>query len=470
MRKLNWLAGILFICSSIGCSSDDGNNLPSFDDRVEEAKRQLLNDLTSPAEGWIIQYQPTPGSGSFVMVLDFDPDGEVTIFSDVAENNGEFYEQTIPFRIDNSLGLELILETYGVFHFLFEQEQNSFGAEFEFIYVSKDGENMIFQSATDFTTVPTILTFEPAVASDKTNFATEISENLNEFKTDIPKALEANPSPIQQIIFEEENVSVFWRLNSATRTIRASFAAEGKTLEEVLSGNGSFLDIETGYTLLNNRLVLNEAINFVENNQFYEIKSIVFDELDPNGAPGFCTLSGDFVPSYTGIIPGVGDITMVGSLFDIVGAGFQPNPDVPYAVNIPFIFDNNGASLSAEGGLINEKFPEANGFVFYYGIQDALIPEYSVGFFLDNDEGTSDIFVREFLPTVTDGNRIAVNFTNNYYHSSGSTAQQEADLEEITNLLFDGMDQYAFDFPVEGLQVFKLFNPCNGFEIILVGN
>jgi len=37
-------------------------------------------------------------------------------------------------------------------------------------------------------------------------------------------------------------------------------------------------------------------------------------------------------------------------------------------------------------------------------------------------------------------------------------------------MLFDGSDQYVFDFPVEGLQVFKLFNPCNGYEIILVGN
>ena len=456
----------------LSCSSDDGNNLLPVDDRVEAAKKAFLDELTSPSDGWKVQYQPTPNSGSFFIILEFGTDGEVTIFSDVADNEGEFYEHTIPFRIDNALGLELIFETYGVFHYLFEQNSATFGAEFEFVYLGKDGDNLLLQSASDFGTFPTVLTLEPAEASDKNSFSLEISENLNEFKTDIPSALESNPAPIQQIILEDEGVSVFWRLNSATRIITATYAASGTTIEEVLAdSNGSILDLVTGYTLLNNRLVLDETLSFVENNKFFEIKSILFNELDPNGAEGFCTLNGDMVPSYSGIIPGAGNVTMVGSLFDIKGAAFQPEPDFPYTVNIPFIFDASGQSLAAEGEIIAEKFPDASGFIFYYGFQDAESPEFGAGFILDNGLGGSNTFVREFQPVTTEGNRISLTFTDNYFHSENSaTPQQEADLEEITNLLFDGVDLYAFDFPVDGIQVFKLFNPCNGYEVFLVGN
>ena len=119
-----------------GCEDDEGSRLAPVDERVSEAISNLRSELMAPADGWKLEYQPTPDAGVFLMLLDFS-ESEVTISSDVPDDEGAYFEQTIPYRIDNALGLELILETFGVFHFLFEQDQASFGAEFEFIFQEK---------------------------------------------------------------------------------------------------------------------------------------------------------------------------------------------------------------------------------------------------------------------------------------------------------------------------------------------
>ena len=86
-----------------GCTTDDGPNLPPFEERVNTAITTLRTDLTSPSLGWRLEYKPTPESGVFFMLLKFT-DKDVTIQSDVVANDGFFFEQTIPYRIDNALG------------------------------------------------------------------------------------------------------------------------------------------------------------------------------------------------------------------------------------------------------------------------------------------------------------------------------------------------------------------------------
>ncbi len=61
------ISGILFTCSS-----DKSEVLPSFDERVGEAKSSLKNDLIAPVNGWRLEYQPTPNSGIFLMLLKFE--------------------------------------------------------------------------------------------------------------------------------------------------------------------------------------------------------------------------------------------------------------------------------------------------------------------------------------------------------------------------------------------------------------
>ena len=163
MKRLLYILPIVFLLLS--CKENDGD-IDSVEDRIKKAINDLTGELTTPSNGWKVLYQPTSTSGSFLMILDFDEDGEVRIRTDVAANDGEFLDQTINYRVDNSLKLELIFETYGIFHYLFELDQTTFGAEFEFYYEEKADNNLVFTSKTDGGGFPTVLTFEPASAND----------------------------------------------------------------------------------------------------------------------------------------------------------------------------------------------------------------------------------------------------------------------------------------------------------------
>ena len=96
------------------------------------------------------------------------------------------------------------------------------------------------------------------------------------------------------------------------------------------------------------------------------------------------------------------------------------------------------------------------------------MPANAAGFLFEDQDGETEIFLREFQPMTTAGNKIEIILTDTYYHSNTPSGEDQANLEEITDLLFTGGQMYAFDYPVEGLAVFKLFNPCNQYEIFLV--
>lgn len=457
MIKLSYILTIalsIFLCS---CAKED-EDLPPVEQRVSEAKAALLADLTAPADGWRLEYQPTATSGTFLMLLKFGEDGNVTIQSDVADNDGEFYEQTIPYRIDNALGLELILETYGVFHYLFEQEQAGFGAEFEFIFSEKDGDNLVFQSVTDLG-APTVLTFEPAGSSDENLFSRDISKNLNAFAGQMPDAL-ALVSPIQQLVIHDKNISVFWAFDAAKRTIQVDFAGEGSTLDEIMTMDNTVgIFHNSGYTLLDNKMVLKNPITFGYNGSEIEISEIILTDFSMTG-PSPCPENSDPSPEYSGQIPGLGPVTLSSSYLTSNGSNFQPQ--AIYSVNIPFIFDAGNNSLS-ESGSIQEKIPEANGFAFIYDVEliNDSIPSTSIGFFLND----GNIAVRQFESTQFE-NFIEITLTDSTFISGGSTAIDEQSLIEVTDEIFEGGNIYAYNFPQNG--VFRLFNPCNGYEIFLV--
>lgn len=107
------------------------------DERAAEAIASLKADLVAPANGWRIKYRPEAESGSFYVLLDFNEDNTVNIKSDLGYNDGEFFDETVTYRIDNSLGLELIIESYSFFSFLVEEGQAAFQAEYEFNFVNK---------------------------------------------------------------------------------------------------------------------------------------------------------------------------------------------------------------------------------------------------------------------------------------------------------------------------------------------
>jgi hypothetical protein len=179
-------------------------------------------------------------------------------------------------------------------------------------------------------------------------------------------------------------------------------------------------------------------------------------------APNPCPTEPNNYPRYRGTTPGLGDITMLSTLLNSDGQNFQPNV---YTVNVLFLFDDEGNSLS-EDGIIAEKFPNASGFAFLYGVEliNPDIPVYSLGFILDDGE----IYVREFEPTQTEINRVQINLKNTFYHSGTPNPGDQQALIEVTNEIFAGSIVYAFEFPISGLSVFRLFNPCNQYEVFLV--
>ena len=449
---------IFLVLALLGCTGDDSPSLPPFEERVSSAINSLRADLMSPSLGWRLEYQPTPESGVFFMLLEFD-EKEVRIQSDVVANNGFFYDQTIPYRLDNALGLELIMETYCVFAYLFEQDQATFGAEFEFIYKEKSGENLLFESKTDVVN-PTILTFEPAGSGDEDSFSREIAENLDAFNTASPQAL-TPVSPQQQILLEDRGLSIFWSLDPRTRNIVSQFAGEGITIDEILTNGGILLNHSSGYALLDGFLVLQNPLLFSLAGQNVTLDRIALEVFDMN-APNICPTEPANGPRYQGASPGNGEVTMLSTLLSTAGQGFQENV---YTVNAFFVFDGDGNSL-LEDGVIGENFPDASGFIFLYGVQltDPNIPVYSVGLILEN----GDIYVREFEPTITEINRLKINLVNNFYHSGTPNPGDQQGLTEVTDEIFAGGEVYAFDFPATGVNVWRLFNPCNQYEVFLV--
>lgn len=465
-RKILYYIIILgFSLYLAACTEERVAKLPPVEDRVSEAITNLRSDLTAPANGWRLEYQPTDGSGIFFMLLDFNEE-EVNIRSDLAANDGEFFDHTIPWRVDNAMGLELIFETYGVLHYLFELDAATFGAEFEWAFVLKDGENLVFRSISDVSFSQSNIILVPADADDDELLERNIDRNLMEYTKYLGPRVFGPPDPRQQIIIENAGISVYWALDPVKRIITSSLAGTGVDFDDP-DFTAVILNHNSGYKLQNGSLVLLEPLQFVLAGSSYTINSIAFTEFS-NTAPGLCNLTPDNGPLYSGQIPGLGSAHMVASLFDLEGNAFQPISEFPYSVNSFFIFDETGTSLSDDDGIIAEKFPNATGFLFYYGFESQTQPSHAVGFVLDNGDGSSDIYLREFEPATTSGNRIRVVLTNNYFHSGVPDPGDQASLAEITDLLFEGSDMYASDLPVEGLTVFALFNPCNKYEIYLV--
>ncbi|MCB0492844.1 MAG: DUF4302 domain-containing protein [Cyclobacteriaceae bacterium] len=457
LRSIIALLMLLFV--AVSCS-EDNTDLPPVEERVKEAVEGLKSDLTAPANGWRLEYQPTEESGTFLILMKFTPDGNVNIKSDVPDNSGEFFDHTISYRIDNALGLELILETYGVFHYLFELDQATFGAEFEFLFKEKEDDGLVFESISD-TSNPTQLVFTPAGANDENEFARDITANLGKFDLANPQIF-GTINPTQQVILTDKNISIFWTIDLTKRNLIAEFAGKGTTRDEVLANSRITLNHFSKFTLSNGQITLLEPLSFVFNGQSNNITSLTLSDFSFSG-PDLCASGvNNIEPLYTGQTPGVGTTTIVNTMLSNRGIDFGKTV---YTVNALFIFDDQGNSLQ-ETGSIGTKLLGTSGFVLFYGVQlnDPSIPIYSVGFIMEDGE----IYVREYQPTTTAVNLFQINLLDQYYYSATPPAGTETALKEITDEIFAGGEFYAFDLPGNGVQVFRLYNPCNKYEFFLV--
>lgn len=455
---------ILFISLTLASCEVTDTDLPPVEERVKEAIDGLRFELLAPANGWRLEYQPTEATGTFFMLLKFDAEGNVRIQSDVPANGGEFYDQTITYRIDNALGLELILETFGVFHHLFELNAATFGGEFEFLYKRKEGENLVFESISDGPN-PTKLTFVPAGPNDANEFSRDLAANLVQFKINNPQILITSGTallPTQQVILNDRNISIFWTIDLDRRNLNVEYAAVGTTRDQVIAGNKATLNQFSKYKFANGSIVLDNPLSFGLNGQQHNISQITLTDFDFTGPDHCATGTNNTEPKYTSQDPSLGSVTLINSYLSNRGIGFTPTV---YSVNVLFIFDEQGNSL-LEGGSIGQKFPNASGFVLFYGVplNNPLIPIYSVGLIMDDGE----IYVREYQPTTTKVNLVQISLLDQYYYSATPPAGTEQDLKDITDEIFAGGEFFAFDEPLEGLTLFRLYNPCNKYEFFLV--
>ncbi len=444
---------------------DDEPNLAPPEERVAAAIQELQDELIAPPNGWKLAYKPTNESGTFFILLDFDPDGTVNIKSDVPDDDGEYRNQTITYRVDNSLGLELIFETYSVFQFLFEIDDTTFGAEYEFLFVSKLEESLVFRSKTDVFDITTLI-FEPASANDDNLFGIEIAQNLELFS----RIGLDNAATRQQLILSDRNISIFWALDIEKRTLHAEFAGIGESPDEIVTNQIISIEHSTSYSLEGDVLVLEEPFSFVLNGFRNDIAEVTIGQLEAAG-PSLCSTEPDNNPIFSDQSRGLGNIIIQNTVVSSSGLGFTA--DV-YTINSQFIFDEEGNSLADADnntGLIIESFPDVGGFAFLYGVElnDPTIPIYSLGLIMNN----GDLYFREFIPSVTEINKVSINLLDKYFYRTvpeGSPVPDgtEEALRMITDLMFVGSEIYAYDFPANGLEIFRLFNPCNEFQFLLV--
>ena len=85
------------------------------EERAGIAMQELPDALTAPENGWRVKNISLKTSGSYWVLLHFFDDNRLVIESDLGANDGKFFMDTLTYRVDNSLGVELIFETYSFF-------------------------------------------------------------------------------------------------------------------------------------------------------------------------------------------------------------------------------------------------------------------------------------------------------------------------------------------------------------------
>lgn len=463
------LSIVFLFLAMFGCG-DDLTNISSVDERTEAAIEELIDELTDPNNGWKLKYQPTPESGVYLLFMTFDDGGRVVVKSDLADNHGEFFEQTLEYRVDAASGLELVLETYGLFHYLFEQDDASFGAEFEFVFERKDGNNLVFESKTD-NIDPTELLFEPAISGGADALSPTLSANLNLFDCNNARILGQGPC-VQHIMFNDRDMSLFWSINVARRQIEVDLVGAGTTLDEILANTDNVtINHTTGYFFENGNLVLSEPFTFTLRGEEVTISSITPNTLSLDGDP-VCSLGGDATPIMSGTVGGLGSVTIVRSMFDSEGIGFQPKAESNYNVNPIFIFSQNPVMSLLQTGSIFERIPSTVAFILNYGFDSEDQPANAIGFIIEDANRDQTTYLREFEMTTTVGNRIQLTLTDDVYISGVSNDEDRQSVMEITEEILGNGEIFASLVPLDGqdITVFRLMNPCNGYEFFLVQN
>jgi hypothetical protein len=446
MKKLIYSLSLLFVVST-ACDDDDINVFEkTADERAAEAIASLKEDLVAPARGWKVKYKPVDEAGSYYVLMDFDEDNTVTIKTDLGANGGEFFEQTITYRIDNSLGLELVLETYSFFSYLFELNQATFGAEYEFIYVNKTPDDeLVFTSKSDLAD-KTILLFEEATAADENLLGPEVATGLGELSQDLNRF-----TPSLKLTYEDKDVVIYLVLNDVNRIIFFSTIARKSDLNISQS-----LNLLTSYYIEGNSLVLETPLSTTFAGSSISIESI---ECNTPGETQLSICTDPFtVHTYSGVTSAGDDVLLETTMYDLSGGTFSSVSDI-YLAPLGNILKNRAIIADS----IAKEIPGAQ---VMYLLYDAELNDGSVvtgiGFGVENKDNTFTIVIREFTP-VHDQNNIVFNFKPGFRFLGNE--QTDADLDKI-NTFLDALAQDGKTFVFKPNEIaYEFHNPCTGLSV-----
>jgi hypothetical protein len=445
---LLWILTVLFT----SCKDDDDGAIfeKTADERAAEAIANLKQELVAPANGWRIKYRPEAQSGSFYVLMDFNEDNTVNIKSDVGYNDGEFFDETVTYRIDNSLGLELIIESYSFFSFLVEEGQAAFQAEYEFNFVNKTpDEALVFNSKTDLD-VPTILLFEPASPTDINLLGPIVSANISTMAGDFDKFTAS-----LNLTYENRDLVLYFALNDFTRTL--SITAASRKINTQITQDLSF---NSPYTFKGDSLVLDQSFsaNVLSNN--ITIKSINFTAFSESPL-GICA-EPITLHSYAGTTSANDKVILSTGLLDASGKNFAQSSDFFVAPN-ENIF-NNGFRVIEQ---IQQDISGALAMQLYYNFNDGSgTPFNAIGFLIQNPDATTTFALREFTPTLTD-NHIVFNFAPEIsIFGNQNTPANTENVNIYLAALTQGDNTYVFEYADN---LYEFYNPCTGWSFVFFG-
>ncbi|HTF16858.1 MAG TPA: DUF4302 domain-containing protein [Chryseolinea sp.] len=444
MRKTVYLLVMLIVILT-GCKDDDIAVFDkSADERSAEAIAALRQDLTSGP--WKLKYTPEDNSGSYWVLLNFSGNGNVTIQSDLGADDGTYYEQTITYRIDNSLGLELILESHCMFSFLFERNQATFEAEYEFNYANKTPDNsLVFSSKTDPGT-PTILVFQRANPTDEVLLGRTISTYLDSIASDFQKF-----SSSVRLSYKNKDLMIFLSLDQITRNVTFTSASRKSNTATLQS-----IDLATAYLLQGDSLILDEPLqgNYFGNN--IKISSLKLSSLSES------TFNGCATPMTMHAISGKtsqnDDIILETTLSDLSGRTFPEVSDF-YVAPLQNIRDHGQVVVDE----ITASIPGALAMQLYYGYETQRGEMNSIGFIIQNSDDSFTFALREFTPVLNE-NHIIFNFADDITISGPDIPDSSKDAINVyLELLTQGDNTYVFKLD-EGL--YEFYNPCSGWSFV----
>ncbi|MEM9337841.1 MAG: DUF4302 domain-containing protein [Bacteroidota bacterium] len=457
----NWIFFGIVTSLMLGCGVDDSAELPPVEVREQEAIDNLRSLLVAPENGWSIDYRPNVNSGSFAILLNFNADGTVRVQSDINAINGQLRDQTITYRIDVAQNVELILETYTAFHYLFELDRATFGGEFEFLFLEAQESNLLFESKSDIGVDVTLLTFVPATADQSNGLSAEAFTQLGSGRLNEPLATDVDDFSPYNLYIEANDHTLSTTINLDQRVIRFHGIAQGQTMTQIeTNGVRASIGRETRFGIANNTIVLDQTISAGLGGINYTISEIPLQNFGET-TEVFCAGQNEMLTGFNSDgVTGLGDITLTSSLFQ-THSTFRPGSGEVHAINPFFLFDENDSTLLQD---IEGVFPDAAFFVWYNEFQfsqDSVLN--SIGFVTVDELNNLLFYLREFT-AVKNGNHFILTFNGeNDITDRNVTPEQIAGLEQLTNEIFSGGEVYLFEISSTD-EIYEFYNPCNKYK------